>query len=455
MARKGQYSIPKTNQMPAPSRGHRGSEVPADIMWPRIIIMLTTLALVLLGFVMVYSSSSIVALNKGESTEIYLIKQIAFALAGVIACVIVWKLVPYYLWVGPLVWIVWGASMILLVVTAVAGSVGYGAQRWVDLGVTGIQPSEFAKIAFLLMSARILIRYREGDMSFKEMIVQAFILVLLPLMFMYRSQSDLGTTLICFMGILMVMWLGEVPLKVILGIVILGILFAVAASSFGYRQNRFVFLDPWNDGKGGLGAGYQLVHSYYAFAEGGLFGVGLGNSREKFLYLPMSETDFIFAIIGEELGLIGAMVIVILFLVFLWAGLRIARGAPDAFGSLLAGGFTAMIVFQAFLNIGCVIGVLPTTGKPLPFISAGGSSMVATLIMFGIIMSVSNASTAPSVYEQRRADLRLVKAPSSSRGSTSRLPSETTYTSQTKYHQPPTITSRPRQIVRSRRRGGR
>lgn len=425
MARKGQYNIPKSQRMPTTSKNRfSGSEVPAAIMWPRIVIMLTTLALVLLGFVMVYSSSSIVALNEGVSTESYLIKQIMFAVVGVIACIIVWKFIPYYLWLGPFVWVAWGLSMVLLVMTAVMGSVGYGAQRWVDLGVTGIQPSEFAKIAFLLMSARILLKYREGDMTFRDMLVQAFILVLVPLLFMYRSQSDLGTTLICFVGILMVMWLGEVPLKVIVGIIVLGLLFAVAASSFGYRQDRFVFLDPWSDGEGGLGSGYQLVHSYYAFAEGGLFGVGLGNSREKFLYLPMSETDFIFAIIGEELGLLGAMAVIILFLVFLWAGLRIARSAPDTFGSLLAGGFTAMIVFQAFLNIGCVIGVLPTTGKPLPFISAGGSSLVASLIMFGIIMSVSNASTAPSVYEQRRADLRIVKAQSNARVSGSRPPSE-------------------------------
>lgn len=433
MARKGHYDIPKTKQMPEPFKNRPESGIPAAIMWPRIIILLTTLALVLIGVVMVYSSSSIVALNEGESTEVYLIKQIIYAIAGIIVCVIVWKVIPYYAWSGPLVWVAWGIAMVLLLVTAVAGSEGYGAQRWVDLGFVGIQPSEFAKIAFLLMAARILIKYREGDMTFRDMAVQAFIFVLVPLIFMYRSQSDLGTTLICFAGILMVMWLGEVPLRVIVMIVLAGILFAVVASSFGYRQNRFLFLNPWDDGEGGLGSGYQLIHSYYAFSEGGLFGVGLGNSREKFLYLPMSETDFIFAIIGEELGLVGAMFVVFLFLLFLWAGLRIARSAPDTFGALLAGGFTSMIVFQAFLNIGCVIGVLPTTGKPLPFISAGGSSLVASLIMFGIIMSVSKASTAPSVYEQRRADLHIVKAQSGSRSdSSSRPPRSSKQMKQTK-----------------------
>ncbi|MEG0505304.1 MAG: FtsW/RodA/SpoVE family cell cycle protein, partial [Raoultibacter sp.] len=149
---------------------------------------------------------------------------------------------------------------------------------------------------------------------------------------------------------------------------------------------------------------------FYAFAEGGIFGGGLGNSCEKFLYLPEAETDFIFAIIGEELGLIGALVVIMLFLVFLYAGVRIARTAPDNLGAMIAGSFTIMVVFQAFLNIGCVLGLLPTTGKPLPFISSGGSSLIACLFMVGFILSVSQHSAEPSVYEQRRQDLRVVRA---------------------------------------------
>lgn len=260
------------------------------------------------------------------------------------------------------------------------------------------------------MAAKIVFELRNGAIDLRMALVQGFVVILMPLMLIYTTQSDLGTTLICFAGILMVLWLGEVPLKVILGIVGAGLIFALLASTIGYRADRLIFLNPWNDGEGGLGAGYQLIHSFYAFSQGGLFGVGLGNSREKFLYLPMSETDFIYAIIGEELGLIGALLVVVLFVLFLYAGLKIAQVASDGFGTMLAGGLTAMIVFQAFLNIGCVLGVLPTTGKPLPFISSGGSSLMASLIMLGIILSVSQGSNAPSIYEQRRDDLRVVRA---------------------------------------------
>ena len=168
-------------------------------------------------------------------------------------------------------------------------------------------------------------------------------------------------------------------------------------------------MDPWNDGEGGYGTGYNIIRSYYALAEGGIFGVGLGNSHEKFQYLFASESDFIFAVIGEELGLVGALFVIGLFFCVLYAGLAIAERASDDIGAMIAGGATVMLVFQAFLNIACVIGVFPTTGKPLPFISSGGTSTIASFILVGLVLSVSAAPAAPSVYEQRRADLRLVR----------------------------------------------
>ena len=192
----------------------------------------------------------------------------------------------------------------------------------------------------------------------------------------------------------------------------------IAVFGTGYRSDRMLFLNPWDDGEDGYGNGFQLIHSFYAFAEGGLFGVGLGNSREKFLYLPEAETDFIFAVVGEELGLVGAMVVVALFLGILWSSLRIARLAPDMFGLMVAGGCGIMLTAQAFLNIGCVVGLLPTTGKPLPFLSSGGSSLIATFILIGLILSVARgADLQPSVYEQRRADLRIIKTQHTTGGS--------------------------------------
>lgn len=386
-------------------------EVPATIMAPRLILLLCVFILVLIGFVMIYSASSVSALSEGEDPISYLVDQVRFAVIGIVCAVVLWKLLPCSVWKGPAIWIVWGVAVVMLVLTAVMGTMHLGAQRWLQLGPVGLQPSEFAKIAFVLMGARILDNFRAGDLSVRDMAIQVVLLILVPIMFLFKTQSDLGTTLICFGGILAVMWLGEVPLRVILITLGAGIVFAIVASMLsGYRSERFLFLDPWNDGKGGYDKGYQIIHSYYAFSEGGLFGVGLGNSREKFLYLPEAETDFIFAIIGEELGLVGALFVIILFLLILYAGLRIARSGSGSFETMVAGGCTVMIVAQAFLNIGCVIGVLPTTGKPLPFISSGGSSLIATFIMVGLILSVSNGAGAPTVYERRRDDLRIVRA---------------------------------------------
>lgn len=172
-----------------------------------------------------------------------------------------------------------------------------------------------------------------------------------------------------------------------------------------------VFLDPYNDGAEGYGDGYQLIRSYYAFAEGGFFGVGLGNSYEKYQYLPEAETDFIFAIIGEELGFCGCFLVVALFAALIVSGLMIAARSHSRFAASISAAFVIMIGFQAFLNIMCVIGFAPTTGKPLPFISAGGSSAMATLIMVGFVLAGSEQEALPDKYEKRRQSFK-VSAPS-------------------------------------------
>ncbi|MCI8468690.1 MAG: cell division protein FtsW [Eggerthellaceae bacterium] len=390
----------------------RRRELPLDVVGPRAVLLLCVLSLLLIGLVMVYSAGSITDVKAGNSVISSVRSQALYAVLGAACAVVLWKAVPYRVWAGPAIWVVWGAAAVTLVLTAVIGTKVYGAQRW--LGITdtiGIQPAEFAKIAFLLMGARILYLLRQGSIEPRAAMTQAILLVIIPLLFLYKTQSDLGTTLICFVGIYAVMWVGGVPGKVMGALLVAGGLFAfIAIFGVGYRSSRLVYLNPWDDGQGGYGDGFNIIRSYYALAEGGLFGVGLGNSREKFGYLFASDSDFIFAIIGEELGLVGALVVIGLFVAFLVSGLRIAQGCPDEFGRMIAGGCTIMLVFQAFLNIGCTIGVLPTTGKPLPFISSGGSSIIATMIMVGLILSVSRAQEEPTVYEQRRADLRVVRA---------------------------------------------
>ena len=384
--------------------------VPApDANGPRLVLLLVVLALTLLGFVMIYSASSISAIAEESGQASYLTDQLIFAVIGIVAAFVLWKVIPYRFWAGPAIWIVWGVAVVLLLLTALLGLTALGAQRWLLLGPISLQPSEFVKIALILMAAKLFSDLRAGIADSRTFIVQVLLLVAAPTGFLFLTQSDLGTTAIIAVGVLGVMWLGEVPLRAMLitvGALVVFAVLAVVLSS--YRGDRFLYLNPWNDGQGGQGAGYQIIHSYYAFAEGGIFGSGLGNSREKYLYLPESETDFIFAIIGEELGLIGALLVIVAFLVLLWAGLRIARAAADDFGSMIAGALTIMLVFQAFLNIGCAIGVFPTTGKPLPFISSGGSSLIASFMMVGLIMAVSEDSTK-DVYERRRENLRVVR----------------------------------------------
>ena len=399
----------------APIFSHKLNKVPSRYAGSiaatsRVFLLLCTFALVLIGLVMVYSSSSIKAINAGDSASTYVVKHLVWVGVGSALAFVLWKCVPLRVWRGPALWVAYGVAIVLLFACAVKGTYINGGKRWLSLfGSIGIQPSEFAKVVFILLAARIVTDLREGLMSGRALIVQTA-LILIPLfLFIYRLESDLGSTLICVFAILAVMWLGEVNLRWILGILAVGVVFVACAVFFSdYRSNRLVFLDPWNDGEGGYGKGYQIIRSYYAIADGGLFGVGLGNSHEKYLYLFSSESDFIFSIIAEELGLVGACAVVALFIAFYCFGMRIARASTSQFGILVAAGFCVAIVFQAFVNIGSAVGIAPTTGKPLPFISSGGSSMLATFIMLGLILRVSSETQSDTIYRERRQNLRVV-----------------------------------------------
>lgn len=390
----------------------------SSLQWVQVILILAVAALTFIGFVMIYSSSQVSILSDAASSgELdsanaaeYLFDQVKYCVIGVVGAFIIWKFISPEIWKGWLVWVVYAVSLGFLVATAVAGTTALGAQRWLYVGSFSVQPSEFAKIAFVLLAARILDDCKDGMLDLRQLVV-AILVIIVPLGFLYKTQSDLGTTAIILVGCLAVMWLGGVPGKIIGCIVaVLGVFALIAIFGTGYRTDRLVVYDPWNDGDGGYGDGYQTIHSFYAFAQGGIFGVGLGNSREKFDYLPEAETDFVFSIIGEELGMIGALVVIALFIVILVCGLIIARRAATPLSATIAGSLSVMIVFQAFLNIGCVIGLVPTTGKPLPFVSSGGSSLITTLMMIGLIMSVAKHADVPDVYERRRADLRVVRA---------------------------------------------
>ena len=401
----------------ADSARRRGG-IPAHIHGPRIVFMLCVLALLLIGFVMVYSAGSISNINNGGDALKSLTYQVVYAVLGAAVGVAIYLFVKPSFWRGRGIWFAWGVAIALILATSLFGVENYGAKRWIRIGGSfTVQGSEFVKIALVIVTVRLFADYRDGAVDFKSFLVGLFLGVIVPLGIMYKTQSDLGTTMICIVALLAVLWYGEVPMRYFLLIVAAVLVFGlIAVFGVGYRADRFAFLDPWNDGQGGYGTGYNIIHSYYAISEGGIFGVGLGNGHEKYQYLFASDSDFVFAVVCEELGMVGAVIVIALFLLLAYTGTLIARSASDDFGTMLAGGLTVALVFQAFLNMGCAIGVFPTTGKPLPFISSGGSSVIASLMMVGLILSVSRDAAAPSVYDRRRADLRVVRTSSGRAG---------------------------------------
>ena len=311
-------------------------------------------------------------------------------------------------------WLMAAGAIGLLSLTVVLYLLGltgtkYGAANWLTIAGISVQPSELAKICYIFAGAATL------DRLFRKRNLGLFILLTGVCLACLAYMSDFGTAAIFFVTFLVIAYLRSgdwATLALICG----GGVFAVLTmlSLKPYILQRFTtWGHAWQNAS--VGSGYQQTRTLTYMASGGLFGVGLGNSHEKYLYLTQSDTDFIFAIIAEELGLVGALVVIALFMLFLYAGMRIARSATDNFGTMVAGGLTIMIAFQAFLNIAMVIGWFPVVGKPLPFISSGGSSLVAMLIMVGLILSVSKEAAAPTIYERRRADLRVVRAASDTR----------------------------------------
>jgi cell division protein FtsW len=283
-------------------------------------------------------------------------------------------------------------ALLVLVVIPGIGIYRLGARRWLGAGPLQFQPSEFAKFAFIIFMADYLERNQREISSFWRGLLPA--LMVLGLFFaLIMLEPDLGTSLtLAGTGALMLFAAGA-ELSHLGGLGLVGAVGVfILARIDPERWSRITtFLDPWNP-KISQDAGYQIIQALLAFGSGGLFGVGLGRSRQKFFYLPERHTDMIFAILGEELGLIGSCLVLVLFFAFAWRGYRIAVQAPDRFTSLLAAGVTSLITLQAAMNIAVVTASIPSTGIPLPFLSYGGSSLLITLSGVGILLGVSRYS---------------------------------------------------------------
>lgn len=354
---------------------------------PDVVIIASILALLTIGVIMVYSASAAYSYDKFGDSFFYAKRQMLFAALGVFLMLLISRIDPelFYRWAKPSLWICF--ALLALVLVPGVGMVRGGARSWLGIGAFSIQPSEFMKLAVILFLAQYLTsNARENQTLTKGIVIPlsiagaAFALIMM--------QPDLGTGTVLMGTAFVLIFAAGARLKYLLGLCLLGVAgFAGLVLAAPYRIQRITaFLDPWQDP---LGAGYQVIQSLFAIGPGGLMGLGLGMSRQKHLYLPEPHTDFIFSILAEELGFLGAGTAIILFAVLVWRGLRVAIRVPDMFMALIATGVTAMIVIQAVINIGVVTGSFPVTGITLPFLSYGGSSLTLTLMAVGLLLNLS------------------------------------------------------------------
>ena len=394
------------------AKGRFGA-IPERFMQPRLVLLVSTAILVCFGLVMIYSASSISAMTSedmGYNPFYYVQRQLGFAAAGVALAFIVSR-IDYRAVVRNLqvpIWVV-TIGMLAIIFTPIAGADAYGATRWISIGPFSFQPSEFAKITILISVSYLAQQYFiDQTIDQMEFFKKFAIAALVPLV-LILAQPDKGSTLIIVGTLLVIGYLADVDRRVLATIAVAGFIgFAFLSLKDDYSRARVVtMLNPWADY---YGAGYQLAQGFYAFGSGGIFGVGFGFSRQKYSYLPMAHNDFIFAVIGEELGFIGVLGLLAVFGALVWAGFKIARYAPDLTGRLIAAGCTSMFIIQAFVNIGGVLGLLPLSGKPLPFISYGGSTIMSSILMVGLLMSVSRQSRLPETeYDRQRASWSMAE----------------------------------------------
>ena len=356
--------------------------------------LLVLLLLLTLGVVMVYSSSYIYSQEVIGDSSYFFKKQLMFLVLGVCSILVVIRLkLDLVLKAAYGIHIFW---FILLLCTFIPG-LGVeikGSHRWLNLGVATLQPGEFIKLTTLLVSVRFFEKF--NFMSQREKIIKGFILTS-PLMALL-AQPDFGTFVICVLVMGFVAFLSNFPKKYFYSMMAAGLaLLPILIFAAPYRVKRLMtFLDPWQDPKS---SGFQIIQSFLAFANGSFWGKGIGNSNEKLFYLPEAHNDFIFSVVGEELGFIGVFFVALLFIAFIYFGFRMAISLRSRAGSLLVSTLTFLIGIQAFLNMGVVLGLLPTKGLNLPFISYGGSSLLANLVGIGILLlAVKDKSADQKTY---------------------------------------------------------
>jgi cell division protein FtsW len=350
------------------------------------VLFLATILLVALSIVMVYSASAAVGLEHFGRSYMVLVKQGMLAVLGITLMAVVMR-IDYRTYREPVfIWSCLAVVGVALILVLFSSPVNH-ARRWFGIAGIGVQPSELAKLAAIFFIAALLERrmHRINEIGYALMPIGIFLGCLVGLILL---EPDFGTSMSLLAIAAVMVFAAGLNYAYIVGVVLVALpMIGVLVMGTGYRRRRVLtFLDPWQDP---LGDGFQIIQSLIAVGTGGMSGRGLMNGVQKLFYLPEPHTDFIYSVIAEELGLIGATVVLLCFCVITWRGLRIALRAPDGFGSFLALGLTTMVAAQAFFNISVVLGLLPTKGIPLPFVSAGGSSLLINLVGMGILLNVS------------------------------------------------------------------
>jgi cell division protein FtsW len=345
-----------------------------------------TLLLVFVGLVMVFSASAVIAKERYGSGYTFLLRQLAWAVSGIIAMIATMK-IDYRRYKHPaIVFSLLGVTSFLLISVFFVDR-AHNTHRWIHWGGFSFQPSEMAKPALILFLAFFLESRTKYMNDWRNTLLPA-VLPTMVFLGLIVFQPDLGTAIACAAITACVLFVAGLDLRY-LGYACVASLVPLYFLIFhvGYRRDRILaFLDPYSDPQG---RGFHIIQSMIAVSTGGFTGMGLMEGKQKLFYLPEPHTDFIFAVTAEELGLVGSLIIVLLFAIFLWRGIRAALRTPDMFGRFLVVGITSMVVVQAFINISVVLGLMPTKGIPLPFISYGGSSLFVTLACVGVLLNIT------------------------------------------------------------------
>ena len=366
------------------------------------VLLIIIILLLSLGIIMVLSASAPSALSETGNSYTYVTKQAIFAVLGfgVMFSRFDHRIFKRLYW--PIYWI--SVGILLLVLIPGLKSSANGATRWINIGgLIQFQPSELTKVGMIIFYAGYLSDHKNELRDFKKGFIKPLAFLVPPIAIALFIQNHLSVGLV--MGsitvVMMIMAGCKMSHFILSGLSVgglgggaLALYLATKGQSAGsesFRIDRILnFMDPWQDP---TGTGWQAIQSLYAIGSGGLFGVGLGDSKQKYLYIPEPQNDFIFSILAEELGFVGCTVVIILFALFIWRGILIAMKAPDMFGSLVATGITTLVLVQVVINIGVVTNTIPNTGMPLPFFSAGGTALIILMGMCGILLNISRTSS--------------------------------------------------------------